>query len=344
MKGYKAFNKDLTCHNMQYEIGNEYTFNGEPIPCQQGFHFCKSIVDCYEFYEMSDDTRICEIIASGDIKTDDEIKYCTNKIKIVREVKNPRAKTNTSASSSGYCNSGYCDSGDQNSGNQNSGDGNSGNQNSGDYNSGNRNSGNWNSGNRNSGDFNSGKFNSGNHNPGYWNSGNCNLGNWNSGNWNSGDYNSGNRNSGDCNLGDFNSGNRNSGNCNSGDWNSGHCNSGIFNTNKNPKIKIFDADSNWTMNDWTDSKAFFIMSRCPCTHSEIIYSPDMSDEEKENHPEYKTIGGYVKTIFVTDEDKQKWWDALSSDERQVIYKLPNFDAEKFKMCTGITVNESEIEG
>ena len=286
MKGYKAFNEDLTCYNMQYEIGNEYTFNGEPIPCQQGFHFCKSIVDCYEFYEMSDDTRICEIIASGDIKTDDEIKYCTNKIKIVREVKNPKIKTNTSASSSGYCNSGYCNSGDQNSGNHNSGDGNSGNQ-------------------------------------------------------NSGDYNSGNRNSGDCNLGDFNSGNRNSGNCNSGDWNSGNWSSGIFNTNKNPKIKIFDAESDWTMNDWADSRAYFIMSRCPCTHSEIIYSPDMSDEEKENHPEYKTIGGYVKTIFVTDEDKQKWWDALSSDERQVIYKLPNFNAEKFKMCTGITVKESE---
>ena len=27
MKGYKAFNKDLTCRGMQYEIGKEFTFD-----------------------------------------------------------------------------------------------------------------------------------------------------------------------------------------------------------------------------------------------------------------------------------------------------------------------------
>ena len=95
------------------------------------------------------------------------------------------------------------------------------------------------------------------------------------------------------------------------------------------------------MTDWVDSKACIIMAHCPCTHSEFIYSDNMSDEEKENHLEFKTTCGYVKTIFVTDEDRQKWWDVLSSDERQEVYKLPNFDAKKFKMCTGITVKESE---
>ena len=237
MKGYKAFNQNLMCRDMQYKIGKEYTFDGEPIPCQQGFHFCKSIADCYSFYSMSDDTRICEITASGDITTDDEVKYCTNKIKIVREVKNPRIKSNLSDSSSGYCNSG---------------------------------------------------------------------------------------------------------NCNSGDWNSGDWNSGIFNTDKVSKIKIFDTESDWTMNDWFNSKACTVMAQCPYTHSEFICDETMSDEEKENHPEYKTIGGYIKTIVVADNDKQEWWNALSSDERQAVYNLPNFDAEKFRMCTGITVKaESE---
>lgn len=281
MKGYKAFNKDLTCHDMQYKIGHEYTFDGEPIPCKQGFHFCKSIADCYTFYEMSDDTRICEIIASGDIKTDDGVKYCTNKIKIVREVKNPRVKSNSSNTNSGYCNSGN------------------------------------------------------------GNSGTCNSGNGNSGDCNSGDWNSGNRNSGDRNSGRFNSGNRNSGDYNSGYWNLGDCNSGVFNTVKNSKIKIFDIESEWTMFDWFVSEACAVMEKCPYSYSEFIDDRTMSDEEKETHPEYKTLGGYVKTISVTDEDKQKWWDDLSLDERQAVYKLPNFDANKFKMCTGITVNESE---
>lgn len=45
MRGYKAFNKDMTCKGFQYEIGHTYEFDGEPIPCKQGFHFCKSIAE-----------------------------------------------------------------------------------------------------------------------------------------------------------------------------------------------------------------------------------------------------------------------------------------------------------
>ena len=358
MKGYKAFRKDLKCLDMQYEIGKEYTFDGKPILCQQGFHFCKDLVNCYNYYDMTDDTRICEISATGDIISDSDGKYCTNKIKIIREIKNPRIKSNVDKSSNGYCNSGY-----KNSGNWNSGDYNSGNWNSGDYNSGYRNSGY-----KNSGDYNSGYYNSGYCNSGYCNSGDCNSGNKNSGNKNSGNknsgygnssdcnsgnrntsyYNSGNRNSGHCNSGDCNSGNKNSGdwnsgNCNSGDsnsgdWNSGNCSSGVFNTEKKPKIKIFDKESEWTIQDWTNSNAYRVMSKCPPhSYSEYIMKSEMSDKEKNDHPEYRTIGGYTKTFIFTDEDRQMWWNDLPENEKQAIYDLPNFNAEKFKECTGIHV-------
>ncbi len=301
MKYYKAFNNDLTCRDIQFEIGKEYTFNGEPIPCKQGFHFCKSVADCYNYYPMTEETRICEVKPTGDIKTDDEVKYCTNKILIVKEVKKPREKSNASPSSSGYCNSG-------------------------DWNSGN-----WNSGNRNSGDWNSGNWNSGNRNSGNWNSGDWNSGNWNSGNWNSGNWNSGNWNSGDWNSGD----------CNSGDWNSGNRNSGVFGTAKNPTIKLFDSESDWTMQDWYNSNACRVMNNCPYTYSDFIYAANMTDEEKERHPEHKTIGGYVKTFIVTAKDKQKWWDALPVSDRDTVMSLPNFNAEKFKECTEIDVRERE---
>ena len=277
VKGYKAFNKDLTCRDMRYEIGKTYEMEGKPIPCERGYHFCKSLVDCYNYYSMSEDTRICEVKAIGDVATDDDVKFCTNKIAIVKEVKNPREKSNLSESSIGYCNSG------------------------------NRNSGNW-------------------------NSGDCNSGNWNSGNRNSGDCNSGNRNSGDCN-----SGNWNSGNSNSGDWNSGNWNSGVFCTSKNPTIKLFDKESDWTMDDWIKSYARDIMLCCPYTHSSFVYALYMTDEEKEKHPEHKTIGGYIKTFVVTTEDKQKWWDELLEEEKKAIIMLPNFDADKFRECTGIEV-------
>ena len=300
MKGYKAFNNDLTCRGMQYEIGKEYVFDGEPIPCRQGFHFCETIADCYEFYPMSDDTRICEVEATGEI-AEDGVKRVTNVIKILAEI----TCDNLRKGNTGVSNSGYSNSGDSNSGNWNSGDWNSGDRNSGYWNSGYSNSGNRNSGNRNSGDSNSG----------YSNSGNWNSGNWNSGNWNSGD--------------------RNSGNWNSGYWNSGDRNSGVFNTEKKPTIKMFDKESPWTYDDWYDSRARRIMEGCPYSYSDYIPADGMTDEEKEKHPEHKTIGGFVKTFTVTTEDKQKWWDSLSKEDKDEVKALPNFDADKFCKCVGI---------
>ena len=240
MKGYKAFNNDLTCRGMQYEIGKEYVFDGEPIPCRQGFHFCETIADCYEFYPMSDDTRICEVEATGEI-AEDGIKRVTNVIKILAEITcdNIR-KGNTRASNSGY-----------------------------------RNSGDWNSGYRNSGD-------------------------WNSGDWNSGDWNS-----------------------------------GVFNTEKKPTIKMFDKESPWTYYDWYYSRARRIMEGCPYSYSDYIPADDMTDEEKEKHPEHKTIGGFVKAFTVMTEDKQKWWDSLSKKDKDEVKALPNFDADKFCKCVGI---------
>ena len=335
MKGYKAFNNDLTCRGMQYEIGKEYVFDGKPIPCRQGFHFCETIADCYKFYPTSDDTRICEVEATGEI-VEDGVKRVTNVIKILAEITcDNLRKGNTGTSNSGYRNSGDSNSGDSNSGYRNSGDSNSGDRNSGDSNSGDRNSGdwnsgNWNSGNRNSGDWNSGNWNSGDRNSGDRNSGYRNSGDWNSGNWNSGYRNSGYRNSGDRNSGDSNSGDRNS-----GDWNSGNRNSGVFNTEKKPTIKMFDKESSWTYDYWRDSRARRIMEGCPYSYSDYIPADDMTDEEKENHPEHKTIGGFVKTFTVTTGDKQKWWDSLSKEDKDEVKNLPNFDADKFCKCVGI---------
>ena len=285
MKGYKAFNNDLTCRGMQYEVGKEYVFDGEPIPYKQGFHFCETIADCYEFYPMSDDTRICEVEATGEI-AEDGVKRVTNVIKILAEITcDNLRKGNTGASNSGYMNSGYMNSGDRNSG--------------------------------------------------VWNSGDKNSGDWNSGDKNSGDRNSGDRNSGDWNSGDRNSGYRNSGVWNSGDWNSGDKNSGVFNTEKNPTIKMFDKVSSWTYDDWYDSRARRIMAGCPYSYSDYIPADDMTDEEKENHPEHKTIGGFVKVFTATTEDKQKWWDSLSESDKNEVKALPNFNADKFCKCVGI---------
>lgn len=299
MRGYKAFNKNLTCRDFQYEIGHTYELEGKPSVCEKGFHFCRSIKDAYKFYAMNDNTRICEVEAIGEICTNDNIKFCTNKIKIVKEVTDPDLrKGNTGALNSGYCNSG------------------------------NWNAGNWNSGRCNSGNYNSGDFNSGNYNSGWFNSGNYNSEWFNSGNYNSGRYNSG----------DYNSGNHNSGKRNSGDWNSSSNNSGCFCTEEDSNIKMFDENSNWRYSDWCASDAHTILYNCPCTKTvvEWIDEPNMSKEEKKDNPSYLTTGGYLK---VTEEniDRQEWWDNLSEEDKNVVMSLPNFDADKFYICTGIKV-------
>jgi hypothetical protein len=172
---------------------------------------------------------------------------------------------------------------------------------------------------------NSGNCNSGNRNSGNCNSGNCNSGDWNSGNCNSGNCNSGNRNSGNCN----------SGNCNSGDWNKTCFSNGCFNT-ESPKIYLFNKPSNWNYSDWLNSDARYILMNCPSNVLSWIWEDDMTDEEKEQHPEYLATGGFLKHIE-EETGRQMWWDGLSDVQKDSVMQLPNFDKDIFKEITGISI-------
>ena len=174
MEGYKVFEPDWTCRGFQYEVGKTFEEDVTPSCCNRGFHFCKELKDCFNYYPFNPDNKVAKVIALGEIDEEsDDNKCCTNKIQIVEEISWEDVLRMV---------------------------------NLGKGNAGSRNSGNWNSGNRNSGDCNSGNRNSGDCNSGDWNSGDCNSGDWNSGDWNSGNCNSGSRNSGSRNSGDWNSG------------------------------------------------------------------------------------------------------------------------------------------
>ena len=318
MEGYKVFEPDWTCRGFQYEVGKTFEEDVTPSCCNRGFHFCKELKDCFNYYPFNPDNKVAKVIALGEIDEEsDDSKCCTNKIQIVEEISWEDVLRMVNL---GKGNAGLCNSGDWNSGDWNSGDCNSGNRNSGDCNSGNRNSGDWNSGNRNSGNR---------------NSGDCNSGNRNSGNRNSGDCNSGNRNSGDCNSGNRNSGNRNSGDCNSGDWNKTNFSNGCFNTEE-PKIFLFNKPSDWTYRDWLNSDARYLLNQIPRNVVDWIWSDDMTDEEKEQHPEYEVVGGYLK-ILDESECGQLWWDSLSERYKNIIKAMPNFDKEIFEDVTGIKI-------
>ena len=147
--------------------------------------------------------------------------------------------------------------------------------------------------------------------------------------------NSGNRNSGDWNSGDWNSGNRNSGNRNSGDWNKTCFSNGCFNT-ESPKIFLFNKPSDWTYQDWLNSDARYILNCIPSNVLEWIWSDDMTDEEKTEHPEHQVTGGFLKHIE-KETGRQMWWDGLSDHKKEIVLNLPNFDKAIFKEITGIDV-------
>ena len=182
-----------------------------------------------------------------------------------------------------------------------------------------------NSGNRNSGDLNSGDLNSGNRN-----SGNRNSGDWNSGDRNSGDLNSGDGNSGNRNSGDWNSGYRNS-----GDWNKTNFSAGVLCTQE-PECLIFDRPSGMTLREWRGSEAADLMDGICIDSDRWIDADDMTDEEKSAHPDFATTGGYLRR-GTGRPDFAGWWARLDDDERAVILAIHNFDAEKWKLITGIEV-------
>ena len=184
-----------------------------------------------------------------------------------------------------------------------------------------------NTGNRNTGNRNTGDCNTGDCNTGDCNTGNRNTGNRNTGDWNTGDCNTGNRNTGDCNTGD----------CNTGDWNKSSFNTGCFNTEEQ-KILLFNKPSDMTYRDWYESDARWLLNQIPKDVVEWIWSDNMTDEEKEQHPEYKTTDGYLK-VLDESECGQIWWGSLSDRQKNIIKAIPNFDAEIFFQCTGIRVDE-----
>lgn len=102
--------------------------------------------------------------------------------------------------------------------------------------------------------------------------------------------------------------------CNSGNRNSGDCNSG----------------------DWLNSDARYILMNCPSNVIAWVWDDDMTDEEKEQHPEYSVTGGFLKHIE-KETGRQMWWDGLSDRKKDIVMQLPNFDKDIFKEIIGITV-------
>ena len=137
--------------------------------------------------------------------------------------------------------------------------------------------------------------------------------------------------------GDRNTGDRNTGDFNTGDWNKTNNNTGCFMTEERT-IEMFNKPSGMTYADWERSMARNILLYMPQNRVNTVWTDaeNMSDAEKEAHPEFETIGGYLHEEEIKA-DVQSWWDGLSSNDKETVMSIPNFDADIFFECTGIRV-------
>lgn len=72
--------------NMTYELGKWYTLEGDIVPYKWGYHFCKELDNCLEYYDnIKGDKRFFEIKSDGEV-IDMYDKSVTNKIILVREL------------------------------------------------------------------------------------------------------------------------------------------------------------------------------------------------------------------------------------------------------------------
>lgn len=93
IEGYKITLTDYSCRGFNYELNHTYTIEEEPIPCKSGFHFCKELANCFNYYrpeKTSFEIWNLDVLKFLKVKSNDITyklgdKYCTNNITIIEE-------------------------------------------------------------------------------------------------------------------------------------------------------------------------------------------------------------------------------------------------------------------
>ena len=87
MKGYKGFDKDLTCRGKQYEVGRT-EHEEDVVLCKKGLHFCENPHDVFRYYGAGDGHRFCEVSAEdvSDERESEDTKRVCKTLKVEAEI------------------------------------------------------------------------------------------------------------------------------------------------------------------------------------------------------------------------------------------------------------------
>jgi len=121
----------------------------------------------------------------------------------------------------------------------------------------------------------------------------------------------------------------NTGDRNTGDGNTGHFNTGYFNTNE-PKVRIFNKETEIKReNILFPAYLYFHLV-------EWVSSKDLSDKQKEEHPDCKILGGWLISYDYKEAVIKNFNKICDKEQAEQTIKLPNFNYEIFEEITGIT--------
>ena len=86
MIAYKGTDMNGKCRGMQYEVGKEYTADGDVSCCQNGLHACEAPLDVFSYYPPAY-SRYFEVEPSGAInRGEDDTKLAARTLKIKSEI------------------------------------------------------------------------------------------------------------------------------------------------------------------------------------------------------------------------------------------------------------------
>lgn len=88
MKGFKGFDKDLKCRDLQYEIGKEAVVDGDIELCKRGIHFCENPHDIFNYYAPGENNRFAVVEAEdvSDERNNDDSKRVCKRLTVKAEI------------------------------------------------------------------------------------------------------------------------------------------------------------------------------------------------------------------------------------------------------------------
>ncbi|EHE7857801.1 hypothetical protein JY032_004199 [Salmonella enterica subsp. enterica serovar Montevideo] len=88
---FKGFNKDLTCRDFQFAIGETFHHDGKVEACGSGFHACECPFDVFSYYPPAE-SRYAETISFGitDSEEGGDTKIASSSITIKDELTLPQ--------------------------------------------------------------------------------------------------------------------------------------------------------------------------------------------------------------------------------------------------------------